>query len=72
MVSKKKQVIVFEPFSKVHDDVFLIKTDVVSAGALMSRYSRSNQSMVEVYKNEFENNENRGKECQEKSPEKRR
>ena len=63
-MTKKK--VVFEPFSKVHDDVFLIKTDIVSAGALMSRYSRSNKSMKDVYKDEFENNENRGKEFYEK------
>lgn len=52
-----------DPFSNYDSDIFVIQTPKqVDRGALMARYSRSNKSMRDIYKEEFEPNENRGKE----------
>jgi thymidylate synthase ThyX len=44
-------------FSNRNRDVFLIKTDMIDRGALMSRYSRTlNLDIRDVYEKEFKNN----------------
>ncbi len=44
-------------FSNTDRDVFLIKTDMIDRGALMSRYSRTlNLDIRDVYEKEFKNN----------------
>ena len=54
-------------FSNEKDDIFaLTMPSQVDRGALMSRYSRSKNSMRETYANEFENNPDRGKEFYDK------
>lgn len=46
-----------DDFSNRDRDVFLIKTDMIDRGALMSRYSRTaNLDIREVYEKEFKNN----------------
>ncbi|WP_393971939.1 FAD-dependent thymidylate synthase [Oxyplasma meridianum] len=52
-----------ENFSNEHGDVFLIKVDrMIDRGALMSRYSRTaSLDIRDVYKKEFLNNPERGK-----------
>ena len=54
-------------FSNQHRNVFVIQTpNQVDRGALMSRYSRSDKGMREIFDTEFSTNENRGKEFYEK------
>ena len=49
-------------FSNEDKDVFLIKLQrMIDRGALISRYSRTaNLDIRDLYRKEFENNENRG------------
>ncbi|ARD85376.1 Thy1 protein [Ferroplasma acidiphilum] len=52
--------IFMDDFSNNDRDVFLIKTDMIDRGALMSRYSRTaNLDIREVYGKEFKNNPDR-------------
>jgi len=52
--------IFMDDFSNNDKDVFLIKTDMIDKGALMSRYSRTaNLDIREVYEKEFKNNPDR-------------
>ncbi len=47
-------------FSNMDRDVFLIKTDMIDRGAMMSRYSRTlNLDIRDVYEKEFKNNPER-------------
>lgn len=61
--SKREKKILSEHFSNVDRSVFAIITPKqVDRGALMSRYSRTDKSMRQVFLDEFLKNENRGEE----------
>jgi len=46
-----------DDFSNYDKDVFLIKTNMIDRGAMMSRYSRTNNLDIrELYNKEFKNN----------------
>ncbi|MEE9563697.1 MAG: FAD-dependent thymidylate synthase, partial [Nitrosopumilaceae archaeon] len=61
--SKKEKKVLSEHFSNVDRSVFAIITPKqVDRGALMSRYSRTNKSMRQIFLDEFLKNENRGEE----------
>ena len=50
-------------FSNINDSVFAITTSKqVDRGALMSRYSRTDNNMRKVFLDEFLKNQNRGEE----------
>ena len=59
--TKKEQHILLKHFSNLNDNVFTITTPKqVDRGALMSRYSRTDKGMREIFLNEFVNNKSRG------------
>ena len=61
--SKKEKKVLSEHFSNVDRSVFAIITPKqVDRGALMSRYSRTNKSMRQIFLDEFLKNEKRGEE----------
>ena len=61
--SKSEKKILSEHFSNVDRSVFAIITPKqVDRGALMSRYSRTDKSMRQIFLDEFLKNENRGEE----------
>ena len=61
--SDKEKKILTEHFSNIEDDVFAVITPrQVDRGALMSRYSRTDKSMRQIFLDEFLKNKNRGEE----------
>ena len=61
--SDKEKKILTEHFSNIEDNVFAIITPrQVDRGALMSRYSRTDKSMRQIFLDEFLKNKNRGEE----------
>ena len=61
--SIKEKKILSNHFSNTNGDVFAITTpQQVDRGALMSRYSRTDKSMRQIFLDEFLKNENRGEE----------
>ena len=61
--SNKEKEILSEHFSNTDGDVFAIITpQQVDRGALMSRYSRTDKSMRQIFLDEFLKNKNRGEE----------
>ena len=61
--SVKEKKILSDHFSNVDENVFAIITPrQVDRGALMSRYSRTDKSMRQIFLDEFLRNENRGEE----------
>ena len=61
--SDQEKKILKEHFSNVDDNVFAIVTpQQVDRGALMSRYSRTDKSMRQIFLDEFLKNKNRGEE----------
>lgn len=65
--SIKEKKILSDHFSNTDDDVFAILTPrQVDRGALMSRYSRTDKSMRQIFLDEFLQNKNRGDEFYDK------
>ena len=61
--SDKEKKILTEHFSNIEDNVFAVITPrQVDRGALMSRYSRTDKSMRQIFLDEFLKNKNRGEE----------
>ena len=62
-LTKTEKQILSKHFSNLNDSVFSIITPKqVDRGALMSRYSRTDKSMREIFLDEFRSNESRGEE----------
>ncbi|MGD1839121.1 MAG: FAD-dependent thymidylate synthase [Nitrososphaeraceae archaeon] len=63
MFTEQEKKILLSHFSNINKSIFVITTPrQVDRGALMSRYSRSDKDMRQIFLDEFANNPNKGKE----------